>query len=219
MHQGLCSRSGLARRCVAAALVLAAGVGNAWATTDEEAAAACDQELRSLGGLAIHDVEVRREDRAPSVQGVVEFSDSAGVRFRCRVYNGEVRSLRYLVRNPTVADGWLWVAERPEGAAEAGPPRDEPPGSAPTATPEVPVSPAWRAVGETGPDRDEAAAPQADGAATPRFRSAGQVDMRRDEPADPPPADAAALPAPPDQTAVTASPDEPVSPLFLRPPG
>jgi hypothetical protein len=214
MHQGLCSRlSGLARRFVAAALVLAAGIGTAWATTDEEAAAACDQELRSLGALAIQDVEVRREDRAPSVQGIAEFPDSAGVRFRCRVYNGEVRSLRYLVRNPTVADGWLWVAERPEGAAEAGPTRD---GPAPPPAPDERVLPAWRDVGETGPDRDEAAAPQTDGA---RFRSAGQIDMRRDEPASPPSTEEAAPPASPDQTAGTASPDEPVSPLFLRPPG
>jgi hypothetical protein len=211
MHHDTCLRPRLALRCLSAALLLATGVGTASATTDEEATTACEQALRAEGAAGVGAVEVRREDRVPYVHGVADFGAAEGVRVRCRVYGGKVTSLRYLVRNPTVSEGWLWTAERPEtaGQAETGAggtgaqaerPQDEPAGQ---------------------PERQEdetAGAPQPEAPVAPLWRSAGETDFGRSEEATPqPPSDA--TPQPSAESAAPQTSSESTTPLFLRPPG
>ena len=107
MRQDLISRFSRAMlNSFVTALIVLAGTQAASATTKEEAAALCTQELTSdHGAQKIRDIEFHYHDHVPYVYGNADFSDAVGVHFRCHAYYEKVRTLRYLVKDPEYVDG------------------------------------------------------------------------------------------------------------------
>lgn len=134
----------IAMRGAAAAILVMAGVHAASATTDDEAAALCQQELTgNQGALEVRDIEVRRHverdhEGVPFVYGNADFADATRVHFRCRVFNEKVTSVSYLVKDPEFVDGRAWSKERPHGAGHHDLMLDEPAKSPPPANPVSP---------------------------------------------------------------------------------
>lgn len=122
---GSLRRASTALFCAVACLTAIVGVGISSATTREEAIELCTRELvDKLGAQVVRDPEVRRHDSAPFVYGSADYADATGVRFRCRVYKGKVRSVHHLVSDRSFARGWAWVDERPRGPTPAEEPDD-----------------------------------------------------------------------------------------------
>jgi len=114
------------RDAAVAALVTLVGAPGAMATTDDEAVALCTQELTGQGALDVRNTLVRRQEQVPYVYGDADFADANAVHFRCRVFEGKVGSLRYMVKNAEYESGRAWSTERPQGDAHAGLELDEP---------------------------------------------------------------------------------------------
>jgi hypothetical protein len=128
-----------ALRAAAAILIVLAGAQAASATSNDEAVALCTQELMSShGAQEIRDVEVHHHDGVPYVYGNADFSDATGVHFRCRVYHEKVRTLRYLVNDPSMVNHRVWVKARPHGAAHHGLQLDDAAKAAPPLDPAEP---------------------------------------------------------------------------------
>ena len=110
----LTSLSHTVRLGLAAGLLIAAGTLAARATSGEEAEALCQTALTDkYGATAFHDVVVRRHNELPFVYGNADFSDASNVHFRCKVFQGKLEAVHFLVRHPMDQYARLWTTERP----------------------------------------------------------------------------------------------------------
>jgi len=124
---------------LAAAWLAFAAAPVALATTDDQAAALCTQEMTAnQGAMNLRNIAVRRHDHVPYVYGDADFSDASNVHFRCRVYEDQVRNVRYMVRNPELENGRAWSEVRPQGNEHEGLDLDEPAMMAPPAGVDLP---------------------------------------------------------------------------------
>ncbi len=114
-------------RTLAVALALAwLTAGAAAATTEAETTALCTHEmLQNQGATELRDIDFNRIREVPFLFGNADFPDAKDLHFRCRVYQGRVTSVEYLVRDPAGMDQRAWVVLRPRGADVGGLELDE----------------------------------------------------------------------------------------------
>lgn len=97
-----------------AVFLLAVWSGAAQATTKEETIELCKAEMfEKQGAKAVASLDYRRHDRVPYVYGDASFDKVPLIHFRCRIYQGRVTSVKYLVPDPNLAGGKGWVKIRP----------------------------------------------------------------------------------------------------------
>lgn len=126
-----------AARIFLIAFALGAAGAPAFATTDAEDLQMCKTRLiEEHGATSVRDLKHVHHEDIPYVYGNADFSDINGLHFRCKIYHGKVRKVRFLVKDPEFVDGRAWAKDRPHGqeheglemdaAAAAPPPLDHP---------------------------------------------------------------------------------------------
>lgn len=124
-------------RVFTAAFALAMGALPASATTDAEDLEMCKNELiEDHAATSVKDLKHVHHEDIPYVYGNADFVDIKGLHFRCKIYHGQVRKVRFLVKDPEFVNGRAWAKDRPHGpehegleldaAASAPPPLDHP---------------------------------------------------------------------------------------------
>lgn len=124
-------------RSLAVVIAIAAGSIPASATTDAEDLEMCKNILiEEHAATNVNDLKHVHHEDIPYVYGNADFKDINGLHFRCKIYNGKVRRVRFLVKDPEFVNGRAWAKERPHGpehegleldaAASAPPPLDHP---------------------------------------------------------------------------------------------
>jgi hypothetical protein len=112
--------AGSLMRTASAGLILMASATAALATTEAEALALCETAMRqTYGATDLRDVEFRRHHEIPYVYGTADFADVAAVHYRCRLYQEQVTSVRYLVGDPNQNEDQAWAEARPTPATHA----------------------------------------------------------------------------------------------------
>lgn len=127
MHQhSLTHLSHAVRLCLAAGLLVAAGTATVKATSGEEAMALCEADLKdNYGATSVYDIGVRRHNELPFAYGDADFSDATKVHFRCKVFQGKVDAIHFLVQHPMDDGARLWSTERPHGDEHVDMPLDD----------------------------------------------------------------------------------------------
>lgn len=64
--------------------------------------------------LAVHDMDTRDHEDRDYAYGTADFADIENLHFRCRISDGEVIKVQYLVRDPEFVDGRAWTEDRPQ---------------------------------------------------------------------------------------------------------
>lgn len=95
-------------------LFISAGTA-VFATTGEEAIELCTKEMiENANAVDVRDMDARDHEDRNYAYGTADFADLQDLHFRCRVSNGKVIRVQYLVRDPEFVNGRAWTEDRPE---------------------------------------------------------------------------------------------------------
>lgn len=93
---------------------------------DKEVIEVCrDEMVNNREASSVRDMDARDHEDRDYAYGTADFADMKNVHFRCRVKNGEVIGVQYLVRDPDYTDGRAWTKNRPHSDDHADFPLDE----------------------------------------------------------------------------------------------
>lgn len=107
------------RSCVQAAAILAVSFASVQASfanerEDKKIIELCrDEMLNNRDATDVRDMDARDHEDRDYAYGTANFSDMNNLHFRCRVSNGEVIGVQYLVRDPDYVNGRAWTKNRP----------------------------------------------------------------------------------------------------------
>lgn len=76
--------------------------------------------LKKHEAVSVKDLKHVHHEDVPYVYGNADFSDLKGLHFRCKIYHGKVRKVRFLVKDSEFVDGRAWAKTRPRGKEHEG---------------------------------------------------------------------------------------------------